>query len=109
VTWRRATVILVAAWLVIGVGTAMRDFRDSPPAATRGEASFDAGRVLAGMTGGRCVGQCRVEVLRQSAPHTWTVRLTAGPWRRCFDLDPASFAYSATRGFIGVRAARCRS
>jgi hypothetical protein len=106
-TWRRATAILVAAWLVVGVGIAMRDFRDSPPPATRGEASFDAGRVLAGMTGGRCVGRCGVEVLRQSAPHTWTVRLTAGRWQRCFELDPRSFGYSAARGFTGVRAARC--
>jgi hypothetical protein len=107
-TWRRATAILVAAWLTIAVGISLRDFRDSPPPATRGEAGFDAGRLLAGITGSHCVGRCGVDVLGQSARHTWRVRLRTGTWQRCFDLDPTAFGYSAARGFTGVSATRCR-
>lgn len=85
----------------------LRDIHASPVAPSRSQAQFDAERIR-GTIDPDCRGRCKVEVLGMSATHTWRVRLDIGTWRRCFDLDPTVFGYSAAHGFSGAKSTPCR-
>ena len=104
---RRLTAVLLFACLAIPALMYVRDLGAASPAPTAGEASFDAGRILAQLSPG-CGSRCSVQMLGQSAPHTWRLRLSTGTWHACYDLDPGAFRYSSNHGYSGVQAAPCR-
>jgi hypothetical protein len=106
VTARRLTVVLLLACLAIPAFMYLRDTGTSPER-TAGQASFDAGRMLAQIFPD-CGSRCSVETLGQSASDTWRLRLATGTWHACYDLDPGTFRYSPAHGFSGVKTAPCR-
>ena len=106
-TYRRLTAVLACACVVVPMLMYVRDLGATAPLPTAGEASFDAGRLLASMSP-RCTSLCTAQTLDASSTHSWRVRLTIGGWHRCYDLDPSAFGFSPDHGFRGVTAAPCR-
>lgn len=105
-TARRITAVLLVACLILPALMYLRDRGSSPPPPTRGQARFDARRVLASIAP-NCGAGCHVDVLGTSAAHSWRVRLSAGTWRACYDVYPSAFRYSTDRGFSGVKSTPC--
>jgi hypothetical protein len=103
---RRVAVVLVCLCVAIPALMYVRDLGASPPAPTPGQASSDAGLVLASIAP-HCGSRCSIELLGKSTPHTWRVRLRTASWRGCYDLDPIAFGWAPTHGFDGLRTAPC--
>jgi hypothetical protein len=103
----RITAFLLCACIAIPAMMYVRDLGASPLPLTVVQAQFDARRLLT-TTDPQCGNNCSVETLGMSAAHTWRFRLTAGAWHRCYDVNPGTFGFNTTTGFIGVKAAPCR-
>ena len=104
---RRLTGLLLCACMAIPLLMYVRDLGASPLPLTAGQAQFDARRLLTTTPPG-CGSRCSVEPFGRSAAHTWRFRLTSGTWQRCYDVNPGTFGFNSTTGFMGVKATLCR-
>jgi hypothetical protein len=108
VTWRIATVVLIAASVAVGGWIVVRD-RGNPPwhPAQLAQAEQDAHRVLTSIEfTSYCAPGCSETVVDNTAPNTWRVKLRVGVSRRCYLIRLDAFS-SFTDGLQSLRRVPC--
>jgi hypothetical protein len=104
--WLYVTVGLLAACACLPGWIYLRDRNTSWQPSGQQLARADA-TVADDILGANCRSSCATELLGQTGPHSWLVRVTLKGRPECLEINVEAFMVSQQHGLSGVRQKRC--